>query len=183
MFARSVIVYVTRTMLLGQIQWILSALLDWKFYLIISILYVVIFYIRVACGGLPSGPLPLPLLGNLPQLGRDIHLSFSRIRRNYKDVFTVYIVNQPVVILTSYEAVREAFVANGDKTSGRPSLSVVDIIHQGNNGKYTTLFIRSIFLPILHKDSGIRLLVDLKPATSCMDCESITYDYVNANKI
>ena len=119
-----------------QIHWILSGLLDWRFYAIIAVVYVVIFYIRVACSGLPPGPLPLPLLGNIPQLGTKVYLSLARIRSNHKDVFTVYLAHQPVVILTSHKAVREAFVVNGNKTSGRPKLPVSESLHQGRYGEH-----------------------------------------------
>lgn len=38
----------------------------------------------------PPGPTPWPLFGNLLQMGDQIHLSLTRLRLQYGDVFKVY---------------------------------------------------------------------------------------------
>lgn len=40
----------------------------------------------------PPGPTPWPLMGNLLQMGDQIHLSLTRLRLQYGDVFKVYMV-------------------------------------------------------------------------------------------
>lgn len=40
----------------------------------------------------PPGPTPWPLFGNLLQMGDQIHLSLTRLRLQYGDVFKVYMV-------------------------------------------------------------------------------------------
>lgn len=40
----------------------------------------------------PPGPTPWPLIGNLLQMGDQIHLSLTRLRLQYGDVFKVYMV-------------------------------------------------------------------------------------------
>lgn len=39
----------------------------------------------------PPGPMPWPLVGNLLQMGDQIHLSLTRLRLQYGDVFKVYL--------------------------------------------------------------------------------------------
>lgn len=40
----------------------------------------------------PPGPTPWPLVGNLLQMGDQIHLSLTHLRLQYGDVFKVYII-------------------------------------------------------------------------------------------
>lgn len=40
----------------------------------------------------PPGPTPWPLVGNLLQMGDQIHLSLTRLRLRYGDVFKVFTV-------------------------------------------------------------------------------------------
>ena len=114
-----------------------AALLDWRFYCILALLYVAVFYIRYTFSGLPRGPVPLPLIGNLHQLGGPdaLHEGVTKLGQIYGDVFTVYFASQPVVFLNSYKAVDEAFVKKADVTSGRPGMFVLQVVHRGDHGK------------------------------------------------
>uniref|UniRef100_A0A8C6W408 Cytochrome P450 n=1 Tax=Nannospalax galili TaxID=1026970 RepID=A0A8C6W408_NANGA len=85
-----------------------------------------------ACGHLPPGPRPLPILGNLLQMDRRGLLnSFLRLREKYGDVFTVYLGPRPVVMLCGTEAIREALVDQAEAFSGRGTVAVVEPIVQG----------------------------------------------------
>ena len=69
---------------------------------------------------LPPGPFSLPVLGTFPFLGSDIREPLRSLSKEYGDIFTVYFGSQKVIILNSYEAIKEAFVRKGNSFTGRP---------------------------------------------------------------
>ncbi|KAL8615093.1 hypothetical protein ACOMHN_009169 [Nucella lapillus] len=79
--------------------------------------------------GLPPGPGPaLPLLGHLHLLAKDPRAQFWTWRRQYGDVFSLYMGGRLVVVLASYSAIREALVTFADVFSDRPHSFAVDYI-------------------------------------------------------
>ncbi|CAN8012798.1 unnamed protein product, partial [Ixodes pacificus] len=57
----------------------------------------------------PPGPWGLPLLGYLPFLRRKQHVFFRDLSRKYGPVFSVRLGAVNVVILNSYQSIREGF--------------------------------------------------------------------------
>uniref|UniRef100_A0A2K5EPV5 unspecific monooxygenase n=1 Tax=Aotus nancymaae TaxID=37293 RepID=A0A2K5EPV5_AOTNA len=94
-------------------------------------------------GRLPSGPTPLPIIGNILQLDvKDISKSLTNvsISQVYGPVFTVYFGPKPIVVLHGYEAVKEALIDHGEEFSGRGSFPVSEKVNKGlgilfSNGK------------------------------------------------
>lgn len=70
--------------------------------------------------GLPPGPPLLPFVGNVLSMDADIRVTFNKLHRQYGNIFSVYIFNQPVIVLCGYNAIKEALVKNGDVFSERP---------------------------------------------------------------
>ncbi|XP_039709518.1 cytochrome P450 2F3-like isoform X2 [Pteropus medius] len=69
---------------------------------------------------LPPGPTPLPFLGNLLQFhSKDMMTSLTKLSKKYGPVYTVYLGTRPVVVLSGYQAVKEALVNHGEEFSGR----------------------------------------------------------------
>ncbi|KAM4696344.1 uncharacterized protein WCC33_015108 [Rhinophrynus dorsalis] len=69
---------------------------------------------------MPPGPFPVPLLGNILQLNmRELPQSFSKLAKEYGDIFTVHLGTSPVVVLHGYNAVKEALIDNSDISSTR----------------------------------------------------------------
>ncbi|XP_074075238.1 cytochrome P450 2A13-like [Macrotis lagotis] len=69
---------------------------------------------------LPPGPTPLPIFGNYLQLNtQQMYDSLMKIGEKYGPVFTVYLGPRTVVVLTGYDAVKEALVDQADEFSGR----------------------------------------------------------------
>ncbi|KAM9033443.1 cytochrome P450 2F1 [Sarcophilus harrisii] len=84
-------------------------------------------------GRLPPGPRPLPLLGNLLQLrSRDMLASLTKLSQEYGPIFTVHLGTKPVVVLSGYEAVKEALVDKAEEFSGRGEYPVFHDFTKGN---------------------------------------------------
>ncbi|XP_067664353.1 cytochrome P450 2U1-like [Haliotis asinina] len=81
--------------------------------------------------GLPPGPPLLPFVGNVLSIDADIRVTFSKLRRQYGNIFSVYIFSQPVIVLSGYSAIKEALVKNGDHFSERPKSFLTDFFAQG----------------------------------------------------
>ncbi|KAM3910662.1 cytochrome P450 2G1-like [Leptodactylus fuscus] len=85
-------------------------------------------------GNLPPGPTPLPILGNVLQLGKgDLVKSLLKLSEKYGEVFTIYLGSRPVIVVTGYKAVREVYVDRGDDFLARGDVSAFDI-HYKNYG-------------------------------------------------
>eukprot|EP00918_Siedleckia_nematoides_P078543 GHVU01171880.1.p1 GENE.GHVU01171880.1~~GHVU01171880.1.p1 ORF type:complete len:506 (-),score=45.24 GHVU01171880.1:261-1778(-) len=102
--------------------WLLhTVVLDYRLYLGLLGLYLGNFYTNWYRSSLPPGPIPLPIVGNLLQVGTNSALvAMSKLRARYGDIFTIYMGSRPSVILTGYHVIKEAFVKQGDKTCGKP---------------------------------------------------------------
>ncbi|XP_019716865.1 cytochrome P450 2F3-like [Hippocampus comes] len=74
-------------------------------------------------GGLPPGPLALPLVGNLPQIDKHVpYKCLLKLSETYGPVMTVYLGWQRTVVLAGYETVKEALVDQADDFAGRMPL-------------------------------------------------------------
>ncbi|XP_062824812.1 cytochrome P450 2C31 [Anolis carolinensis] len=92
-------------------------------------------------GKMPPGPTPLPIFGNFLQLkGKYWDQEFSKISETYGPVFTLYLGMEPVVVLNSYEAIKEALIDQGNDFSVRAKIPLTDKLSKGggmafSNGK------------------------------------------------
>lgn len=104
----------------------------------ILLLFLAFIYLFLTMGSrgkgrLPPGPKPLPLLGNLLQLrSQDMLSSLTKLSKEYGSVYTVYLGPRRVVVLSGYQAVKEALVDQGDEFSGRGSYPVFFNFTKGN---------------------------------------------------
>ncbi|XP_071981110.1 cytochrome P450 2A13-like [Engystomops pustulosus] len=86
-------------------------------------------------GKLPPGPTPLPILGNILQLDtKEVHKSLIKLSEKYGPVYTIHMGTDPVVVLCSCDAVKEALVDNAEEFSGRGHLPLLDKITSGGHG-------------------------------------------------
>ncbi|XP_043851492.1 cytochrome P450 2F2-like [Dromiciops gliroides] len=84
-------------------------------------------------GKLPPGPTPLPLIGNLLQLGSSkLDQRLMELSRRYGPVFTVHLGRRPAVVLSGTAALREALLLHGDAFSGRGALPTFERFTRGN---------------------------------------------------
>ncbi|KAK7465118.1 hypothetical protein BaRGS_00037697 [Batillaria attramentaria] len=70
---------------------------------------------------LPPGPgFALPLLGHLHLMGKDPRETFRKWRRQYGDIFSLYMGRQLTVVLNGHKVIKEALVKQADVFSDRP---------------------------------------------------------------
>ncbi|XP_069313192.1 cytochrome P450 2F1 isoform X3 [Eulemur rufifrons] len=95
-------------------------------------------------GRLPPGPRPLPLLGNLLQLhSQDMLTSLTKLSKEYGPVYTVHLGPRRVVVLSGYQAVKEALVDQGEEFSGRGDYPVFFNFTKGNGEPFDPTFVLS----------------------------------------
>lgn len=69
---------------------------------------------------LPSGPFPLPIVGNLLQLDpARPQITLKKWKKKYGPVFTIWFTNRPTVVVTDYEIAKDAFTKHGNQLSNR----------------------------------------------------------------
>ncbi|XP_048253650.1 cytochrome P450 2U1-like [Haliotis rufescens] len=81
--------------------------------------------------GLPPGPLLLPFVGNALSMGSDLRITFKKLRQQYGDIFSVYMLNTPVIVLNGYNTLRDAIVKNAEVFSDRPYSVLTDFMLKG----------------------------------------------------
>ncbi|XP_066463037.1 cytochrome P450 2C16-like [Eleutherodactylus coqui] len=86
-------------------------------------------------GNLPPGPTPLPILGNILQLdGNEVFKSLNKLSEKYGPVYTIHMGMDPVVVLCSCDAVKEALINNADDFGARGHMPILDRISNGGHG-------------------------------------------------
>lgn len=82
---------------------------------------------------LPPGPTPLPIVGNILQVkSGQMVSSLLKLRDIYGPVFTVYLGPRPVVVLCSYDVIKEAFIDQADDFKARGALPAFERIFHGH---------------------------------------------------
>uniref|UniRef100_A0A673HLQ5 Uncharacterized protein n=1 Tax=Sinocyclocheilus rhinocerous TaxID=307959 RepID=A0A673HLQ5_9TELE len=71
-------------------------------------------------GQLPPGPTPYPLLGNILQIDvKEPYKYYLKLSKKYGSVFTIWLANSPVVIISGYQALKDTMIGLGEEFSGR----------------------------------------------------------------
>jgi hypothetical protein len=76
---------------------------------------------------LPPGPGPaVPILGHMVLMEQDPRAKFRTWRRQYGDIFSLYMGSHLVVVLNGYDVIKEALVKMADQFSNRSHTYAVD---------------------------------------------------------
>ncbi|XP_034988008.1 cytochrome P450 2W1 [Zootoca vivipara] len=87
----------------------------------------------------PPGPMPLPIIGNLHLMDmKRQDKSILKLAEKYGPVFTLHFGFQKVVVLTGYEAVRDALVTFTEDFVDRPPIPIFEEIQHGNGVFFST---------------------------------------------
>ncbi|KAK0137281.1 Cytochrome P450 1A1 [Merluccius polli] len=84
------------------------------------------------------GPKPLPIIGNVLELGSRPYLSLTEMAKRYGHVFQIQIGMRPVVVLSGNEMVRQALIKQGEDFAGRPDLYSFQFVNDGKSLAFST---------------------------------------------
>ena len=104
-------------------------------FIIMLIIFIVIklFKSRSRTGRLPPGPFPLPVLGNLLQIGTKPHIALQRLARVYGDVMTIQFGSKSIVVVNGMDAVCEGLMKKGHDFSGRSDSYIGRLVSSNGN--------------------------------------------------
>lgn len=80
---------------------------------------------------LPPGPMPLPLIGNMLQMGTKPHYGLTKLAKKFGKVFRLSVGVRRIVVINSIDLAREALVKKSHDFAGRPRLYTADLISRG----------------------------------------------------
>ncbi|KAL0972846.1 hypothetical protein UPYG_G00195460 [Umbra pygmaea] len=107
---------------------LLNALQTNIFSIIITVVVIILlrkYFGKQSHGRLPPGPWPIPLLGNLLQIDlKRPDKSYLELSKKYGSVFTVWLGTKPVVVISGYQAIKEALVNQGEEFNGRYNVAI-----------------------------------------------------------
>lgn len=84
------------------------------------------------------GPKPLPIIGNVLEVGSKPYLSLTAMSKRYGPVYQIQIGMRPVVVLSGSETMRQALIKQGDDFAGRPDLYSFQFINNGKSLAFST---------------------------------------------
>ena len=97
------------------------------FILLLPLLFIFLKHLSSSKGKLPPGPIGLPLIGNLHQLGKSLHRSFHKLSQKYGPVMFLRFGVVPVVVFSTKEAAKEVLKTHDLETCTRPKLSATKL--------------------------------------------------------
>uniref|UniRef100_A0A5S6QRG5 Cytochrome P450 n=1 Tax=Trichuris muris TaxID=70415 RepID=A0A5S6QRG5_TRIMR len=80
------------------------------------------------------GPWSWPIIGHPVVFAKNVHVKLGRLADHYGDLFQIYVGQEPVVVLSSFEAARQAF--SKLELSGRPSIPSLAIFRNEVKGEF-----------------------------------------------
>ncbi|CAH1786908.1 unnamed protein product [Owenia fusiformis] len=134
---------------------------------------------------LPPGPMGLPIIGNLHQLGKHPHKTMTAFARKYGDIYMIHFGSRPTIVLSGYETVFEALLKCGDDFAGRPDFQSFQYINKGKGVAFSPHFdarwklLRKIMV------NAARLLVNDKKrpidANILDECDTLIKELLSTN--
>ncbi|KAL1007401.1 hypothetical protein UPYG_G00086270 [Umbra pygmaea] len=79
------------------------------------------------------GPKPLPIIGNVLEMGSNPHLSLTAMSERYGSVYQIQIGMRPVVVLSGIETLHQALIKQGEDFAGRPDLYSFKLVSDGKS--------------------------------------------------
>uniref|UniRef100_A0A8C4WPT1 Unspecific monooxygenase n=1 Tax=Gopherus evgoodei TaxID=1825980 RepID=A0A8C4WPT1_9SAUR len=119
---------------------------------------------------LPPGPWPLPIVGNLLQLGEHPHLSFIQMRKNYGDVFLLKLGMVPVVVVNGLDTVKQVLLRDAESFAGRPKMHTFSFFADGKSLSFSVEYGESWKLHKKIASKALRSFSKSEAKTSICSC-------------
>uniref|UniRef100_A0A452II72 Unspecific monooxygenase n=1 Tax=Gopherus agassizii TaxID=38772 RepID=A0A452II72_9SAUR len=119
---------------------------------------------------LPPGPWPLPIVGNLLQLGEHPHLSFIQMRKNYGDVFLLKLGMVPVVVVNGLDTVKQVLLRDAESFAGRPKMHTFSFFADGKSLSFSVEYGESWKLHKKIASKALRSFSKSEAKTSSCSC-------------
>ena len=106
--------------------------------LALGITALLLFWWMSTCNrmNIPPGPrFALPIVGHLFLMENDLRKKCRIWRKQYGDVFSLYIGSQLIVILNGFSIINDALVKNSEVFSDRPRMKLLDEIFEEHGMK------------------------------------------------
>ncbi|KAL8536942.1 hypothetical protein ACS0TY_012217 [Phlomoides rotata] len=118
--------------------------MDW-YALVIALLFIILgwtcfrwFLWTSPRGKLPPGPKPLPVVGNLLQLGSAPHQTLAKLSKTYGPLMSLHLGSVYTVVVSSPAMAKQIFQKHGQAFSGR---HITQAIHASNHNNLSVVFI------------------------------------------
>lgn len=103
----------------------------------IVVLILLSIYFNKRPAGMPPGPTPLPIIGNMLQVtswmsDNQLHIELAKAVQQYGHIFTFAIPGERNVVVNSAEIAREALLTRKDDFAGRPYNFTWDYLTRGS---------------------------------------------------
>ncbi|KAM5163932.1 cytochrome P450 2K1-like [Mantella aurantiaca] len=109
-----------------------SALLTFIAASVILYIYSFITNCITAAKNFPPGPQPLPVIGNLHIINlKKPYLTLIELSKTYGSVFSIQMGMTKMVVLTGYEAVKNALVGHAEEFGERADIPILDKVDKG----------------------------------------------------
>ncbi|KAM4706969.1 cytochrome P450 1A1-like [Discoglossus pictus] len=79
------------------------------------------------------GPWTLPIVGNFFQLGDQIHISLTEMRKRYGDVYLIKLGMMPVVVVSGMDTVKKVLIKQGEHFADRPNIYSFSLLSDGKS--------------------------------------------------
>lgn len=107
---------------------------------VITIVFALLFLSSRKPRGIPPGPqLTLPVIGDILVFkDGDILRTFQKLRKQYGDIFSLYLGRELTVVVNGYDLLQKAAVKRGMQFVGRPQRHISNVCREGKGLVFAT---------------------------------------------
>ena len=73
----------------------------------------------------------LPIVGHLLQMETDTRKPLRKFRKQLGDIYSMYLGERLVIVLASYDVIKEVLLKRGDTFANRPHMELLDKVSRG----------------------------------------------------
>ena len=107
----------------NQVMWLLYCLVSPTFLIFLITIFLVYYLLSKKPEGLPDGPAPWPVVGNIPLIAKNpqkLHLLLDKLYKQYGGIYTIWFGPFPSILISDIELIKKTLVEQADIFSDRP---------------------------------------------------------------